>query len=142
MTRIPMGRVALASLLAVTLAGCAAARNSLGTTASPCFDALAIAGNAVHHRGTFAGVVQVSLDKFNADAHRPPGFSMADRGVRDVCVVAYQGQFRPDQVERPFGPTPAGGVGRYAIVVVSKPQNRLLGTVVRQTEPLRFRDLL
>jgi hypothetical protein len=40
------------------------------------------------------------------------------------------------------GGRPAGGVGRYAIVVVSKPQNRLLGTIVRQTEPLRFRDLL
>jgi len=137
-----MRRVALASLLAVALSGCAAARDSLGTTASPCFDALAVAGNAVHHRGTFAGVVQVSLDKFKADTHLPPGFSSTGRGVRDVCVVAYQGRFRSDQVERPIGPRPAGGVGRYAIVVVSKPQNRLLGTIVRQTEPLRFRDLL
>jgi hypothetical protein len=31
-----------------------------------------------------------------------------------------------------------GGTGHYAIVIVSKPQNHLVGTVVRLTQPLRF----
>jgi len=58
--------------------------------------------------------------------------------VHQICVVSYRGTFRVGQVARPLGPPPAGGIGHYAIVLVSKPQNKLLGTVVRRTQPLRF----
>jgi len=125
--------------LAVAGAGCTSARNTLGTNASTCFEALAVAGSAVHHRGTFTGVRLVSLSSVGADTHlRAHLAARAGKAVHDVCAVSYRGTFRVDQVERPLGRPPAGGAGHYAIVIVSQPQNHLLGTVVRLTQPLRF----
>jgi hypothetical protein len=130
--------VALVLLWGATLAGCTAARNSLGTNASPCFDSLALAEDAVHDHGTFAGVRQLSLTAFSADVHLQAVLAPYTRTVHDVCVVSYRGYFRADQVDRPLGPPPPGGVGHFAIVIVAKPQNSLVGTVVTATEPLRF----
>jgi hypothetical protein len=95
------------------------------------------AADAVHHRGTFAGVHLVSLTSFGTDAHAHLS-ARAGPGVHDVCVVSYRGRFTVEQVERPLGRAPQGGVGQFAIVIVSEPQKHLLGTVVRTTEPLRF----
>jgi hypothetical protein len=36
---------------------------------------------------------------------------------------------------------PRSGVGHFAIVVVSTPQNKLLATFVLEKEPVRFRHL-
>jgi hypothetical protein len=131
--------VILALISSATLFGCTSARDTLGTNASPCFDALVIAANAVHHTGSFAGVHLLSFTKIGSDAHIQSVLSArAGSKVRDVCVVSYKGTFRFDHVERPLGKPPAGGVGRYAIIIVSQPQNHLLGTVVRATQPLRF----
>jgi hypothetical protein len=125
--------------LAVALAGCTSARDTLGTNASICFEALPVAGDAVHHHGTFTGVRLVSLTSVGADTHlRAHLAARAGKAVHDVCVVSYRGTFRVDGVERPLGRPPAGGVGHYAIVIVSNPQDHLLGTVVRLTQPLRF----
>ena len=125
--------------LAATVAGCTSARNTLGTNASTCFEALAVAEDAVHHRGTFTGVRLVSLASVGTDTHlRARLVARAGKTVHDVCVVSYRGTFTENQVEQPFGRPPVGGVGHYAIVIVSKPQNKLLGTVVRLTQPLRF----
>ncbi len=127
------------SLGATALTGCTSARNTLGTSASPCFEALAVAEDAVHGRGTFAGVRAMSLDAFGQDiALRAELAARFGKKVNGICVVSYRGLFRLRQVERPLGPPPPGGVGHYAIVIVSKPQNRLLGTVVRLSQPLRF----
>ena len=51
------------------LSGCTAARDTLGTNSSPCFHALAIAADAVHDRGVFAGVRLVSASSL-AKIHR------------------------------------------------------------------------
>jgi hypothetical protein len=111
----------------------------LGTNASPCFEALAIAADAVHDRGTFAGVRPVSFSLIGADLRlRAELSAVAGKTVHNVCAVSYRGVYKVGQVERPLGPPPVGSVGRYAIVIVSEPQNRLLGTVVRLTQPLRF----
>jgi hypothetical protein len=124
---------------AATLFGCTSARDTLGTNASPCFESLVIAANAVHHTGSFTGVHLLSFSKIGSDAHIQSVLSArAGSTVHDVCVVSYKGTFRVDDVERPLGQPPAGGVGHYAIVIVSRPQNHLLGTVVRATQPLRF----
>jgi hypothetical protein len=125
------------SILATTLSACTSARDTLGTNASPCFESLAIAADAVHHRGTFTGVHLVSLASFGKVAHAHL-VERAEPSVHDVCVVSYRGTFRISQVERPLGQPPEGGVGHYAIVIVSEPQKHLLGTVVRLTQPLRF----
>jgi hypothetical protein len=130
--------VTILMALGGTLSGCTSARISLGTSASPCFDDLAIAESAVHRSGTFAGVRQVSLDEISADSHLRAALAPLGKTVHDVCVVAFRGTFAVEHVERPLGPPPPGGVGHFAIVIVAKPQNRLVGTVVRSTEPLRF----
>ncbi len=133
----------LCPVLVVSLAGCTSARDTLGTTASSCFDALALAGNAVHQRGTFAGVWLVSFETFGSDVHMRRELStLFGPKVHNVCAVSYRGTFDADQVERLLGRPPAGGVGHFAIVIVSKPQNKLLGTVLRLTQPLRFLDTL
>jgi len=129
----------LCSLVAATTAGCTSARDTLGTNASPCFEALAIGEDAVHSRGSFAGVRPVSLTTLSADVHMRAELSrLFGTKVHSVCAVSYKGTFGVDQVERPLGPAPPGGLGHYAIVIVSEPQNRLVGTVLRLTQPLRF----
>jgi hypothetical protein len=127
------------SLSGTTLFGCTSARDTLGTNSSSCYEALVIAADAVHHKGTFAGVRLLSFTKFGSDADMQTILSArAGTTVHDVCAVSYKGTFTMDQVERPLGPAPPGGVGHYAIIIVSKPQNHLLGTVLRLTQPLRF----
>jgi hypothetical protein len=125
-----------------TLSGCTAARDTLGTNSSPCFRALAIGEDAVHDRGTFAGVRLVSAATL-AKLRHVDGV-IAERSttpVHNVCLVAYRGSFRLDQVKRSAGRTPPGGVGHFAVVIVSNPQNVLLATFVLQREPVRFRHL-
>ena len=109
---------AAAAIAAVLTAACAAPRNTLGTSASPCFRALPTAKAAVHQNGRFVGVRRVSRRRL-ADLFRtepPPG--------RDFCLVGFSGAFRPEQVDHPAGGRP----GRYAAVVVT-----LRGTTALQT---------
>jgi hypothetical protein len=61
--------------------------------------------------------------------------------LHNVCLVSYRGTFRPDQVKEPAGPVPPSGVGHFAVVVVTNPQNVLLATFVLEKEPVRFRHL-
>lgn len=134
------GAVAVALALSATLAGCTAARNTLGTTSSPCFRAVAVASSAVEHRGTLAGVRLLGTKEL-AKRRRLEALLSARAGhnVRNVCLVAFHGQFRLDQVHNVFGHGPRTGVGTYAVVAVSTPQNKLLGTLVLSHVPLPFR---
>ncbi|HVC68944.1 MAG TPA: hypothetical protein VNC61_01635 [Acidimicrobiales bacterium] len=121
------------------LTGCTTAHLSLGTSASSCFDALAVASEAVHDNGSFAGVRLLTVATVGTELHLEAELAArVGPSVGDVCVVSYRGTFAANRVARPLGHAPPGGFGRYAIVLVSKPQNRLVGTVIRQTQPLRF----
>jgi hypothetical protein len=124
------------------LSGCTAARDTLGTNSSPCFHALAKAADAVHDKGVFSGVRLVS-DTTLAKLHRVESVlkQRSSTPLHNVCLVAYRGDFRLSQVSRPAGKGPASGVGHFAIVVVSTPQNDLLATFVLEKEPVRFRHL-
>ena len=124
------------------LAGCTAARDTLGTNSSPCFHALALAEDAVHDRGAFAGVRLVSAASL-AKIRRVEAVAKARSStpLHNVCLVAYRGDFRLTDVARPAGRKPPSGVGHFAVVVVSTPQNKLLATFVLQKEPVRFRHL-
>jgi hypothetical protein len=136
--RVPVVAAVVTSIVLAS-AGCTTARDTLGTNASSCFEALAVAADAVHDRGSFAGVHLLKLSAVGADlGMEAEVMARVGAGVHDICVVSYRGTFRVDQVARPLGPPPAGGHGHFAIVIVSKPQNRLIGTVIRQTQPLRF----
>ncbi|HEY5024306.1 MAG TPA: hypothetical protein VII76_04955 [Acidimicrobiales bacterium] len=124
------------------LSGCTAARDTLGTNSSPCFHALALAADAVHDRGEFAGVRLVA-DSTLAHVHQVEAVleQRSSTPLHNVCLVAYRGDFRLSQVRRPAGKIPASGVGHFAMVVVSTPQNTLLATFVLEKEPVRFRHL-
>ena len=134
-----VGAVALGSL---TVAGCTSARDTLGTNSSPCFKALALSADAVHDRGKFAGVRLLSASTIKKIPRVDDVLSRrSSTRLHNVCAVAYSGTFRPSQVKRPAGRVPASGVGHFAIVVVSTPQNVLLATFVLEKEPVRFRHL-
>ncbi len=124
------------------LSGCTSARDTLGTNSSPCFHALALAADAVHDRGKFAGVRLVSDSGLGKMRHVEPVVkARSTTRLHNVCLVAYRGDFRLSQVMRPAGKMPSSGVGHFAIVVVSTPQNKLLATFVLANEPVRFRHL-
>jgi hypothetical protein len=127
------------AVVSLALAGCTSARDTLGTNASACFEALAVAEDAVHDNGRLAGVHLVSFADVGTELHLARELAArAGPSVHDVCVVSYHGTYGAGQVQGPLGPLPAGGIGHYAIILVSKPQNKLLGTVIRLTQPLRF----
>lgn len=134
--------IGLVALGPVWLAGCTAARDTLGTNSSPCFRALALAADAVHDRGEFAGVRLVSDSTLSKRSHFESVLKQrSSTPLHNLCLVAYRGSYRPTQVQRPAGKVPASGVGHFAIVVVSTPQNDLLATFVLEKEPVRFRHL-
>jgi hypothetical protein len=139
--------LALAVSVAVTTVGlgaCGAGRDGLGTNAGPCFMALPTAKRAVGGRGSLAGVRLVNVSRFSARNGRAMHELLSLLPVRpahDVCLVAYTGSFTLGQVEQPLGPPPPGGVGRYAIAVVTTPKPGLLGTFVVRHDPLNFTRL-
>ena len=63
---------AFVAFAVVFIGGCAAPRNTLGTSASPCFRALPTAQAAVHHQGHFVGVRRMSRTRVADLLHTPP----------------------------------------------------------------------
>ena len=146
MSRAPKARAGVAALAVCLCLGatpaCTAARDTLGTNSSPCFRALAIAQDAVHDRGTFAGVRLEAVSALKSVEHVAELLkSRSSTPLRNLCVVSYRGTFRRSEVARPAGRVPESGTGRFAIVVISTPQNKLLATFVLEREPVRFRHL-
>ena len=128
------GLVVAASLLAA----CSAARTGQGTTAESCYLALPTAAKAVGGHGHLAGVKKYTLSGLRGMAPRLYG-RLADDVPKgqDVCVVAYTGHFAASMVSKPLG-HPAG---KLAVVVVTTPGNKLLGTLVLTKIPVRFQHL-
>lgn len=120
---------------AATFAGCAAARNELGTANSGCYVDLSAAIHAVHHRGRLVGVRLVSVASLRRHAQRL--FATAEaRGKRpaEVCLVAFGGRFSAANVERPIGDT----TGHLAVVELGYPHRKLLATLLVSHAPLPF----
>ena len=135
-----MGAVSAAALALVGFSACTAPRDTLGTKSSACFRAVPVATDAVRDRGTLSGVRLLG----SKDLDRRPRFrslleARAGKAVTSVCVVSFQGRFRLDQVQKPFGRAPASGTGSVALVFVSSPEERLLGTLVLSHVPLPLR---
>ena len=139
---------ALATVVAVVAGGavlgaCTSPRNALGTTANQCYQALPVAADAVHERGSLQGVMIIDARKLSPTSRLRSVLAVqANSPVRTVCAFSYRGVYRTDQVERPLGRGPAGSTGTYAVVMVSSPQNQLLATFVLDHQPLRFRHEL
>ena len=141
-TRLMMTRtaaVAFVGVASLALSGCTSARNALGTNSSPCFLAIPVAKDAVHDRGSFTGVRLYTAKELSAKTKLLGELQARAGGVlKDVCVVGYRGTYTLDQVAKPIGNAPAGGVGKFAVVVVSRSSNQLIGTFVRARLPVPF----
>ncbi|MHB8439829.1 MAG: hypothetical protein ACYDD4_11810 [Acidimicrobiales bacterium] len=134
-------RCALAvAALAVTAAGCASPRNSLGTSSSPCYQALPVAISAIKSPGTLVGIRLLGQKQLS----RLPRLeavidTRAGRKVNNVCAVEFHGSFNSAIVEKPFGQAGSKSNRSYAVVLVATPSNKLLGTIVLAHQPLGFR---
>lgn len=131
---------AILAMAVSTVPACVSPRNTLGTSSSPCFRAVAVATDAVHDRGRLAGVRLVGVRELDRHPHlRDLLATRVGNALHNVCVVSFHGTFRPDQVEHPLGDAPAGGSGPVALVVVAYPGNTVIGTFVVTREPLPIR---
>lgn len=134
-TRRLAGGLAASLVAASMLVGCSSVHSDLGTSDSPCYQALPAASRAVHGGGSLAGVELLTLAALHHRAPRP--FSSLTGSARTsgrVCVIEFTGTFVASSVARPLG----SSTGRLAVVVLRTPSNRLLGTVLLDHPPLAF----
>jgi hypothetical protein len=160
-------RVAAAVLISLSLAtaGCASPRFALGTTRSPCFQALPVAAAAVAHQGQFAGVTRVNRTTLGLNGRlglprrrrttttvttKPtsttalpshpttttrPSVPAQPQGA---CLVAFKGTFDRSKIPL-LVPSPA--VGRYAVVVVSVRTRQARAVYLLDSLPKSFTHL-
>jgi len=126
---------ATVALVAALAGGCSSGRSDLGTSNGPCYVALPAATTAVHGKGNLVGVHRATV----VGLHRSESlYEVASRGGRSggsqVCLVAWSGHFRADQVDQPAG----RATGRLAVVVVTYPGNQVQGTVLLRRFPIEF----
>jgi hypothetical protein len=121
-------RALIAAVVAALLAACAAPRNTLGTSASPCFRSLPTARAAVHDRGRFLGVRRLGPRGFTKVFHAdpPPG--------REYCVVGFDGPYKSGGVDH----ATTDAAGRYALVVVTLRGTTVLRSFVVDRLPLQL----
>jgi hypothetical protein len=121
--------VACVAVTAMLLAGCASPRNGLNAGGTACFKAIPPALDRVHHKGSLVGVRQVNAARL---ARRRPEF--AQFGNRNLCLVAFSGNYQPGDVPNAQPPGP----GRYALVVVDLRRTSVVAAAVVEDLPLRF----
>jgi hypothetical protein len=123
------------TLAVCLLAGCTAARNSLGTSDSSCYLALPSAKHAVGPHSEFIGVHQFTLFSLRQKAPRLfDSLTAVKPTSQRVCIIEFVGSFTQASVQKPLGKSS----GRLAVVVSEAPSNRLLGTVIFHHPPLNF----
>lgn len=122
-------------LVASILAGCSSARTGLGTTDESCYLALPTAAKAVGGHGHLSGVRKFSVAELKPLAPRLYD-DLADQAPakQAVCLAAYTGHFTQAMVTKPLG----RASGKLAVVVVTSPGNRVLGTLILEKIPVRF----
>jgi hypothetical protein len=153
--------IALSAVVAGT-SGCASVvRNGLGTSSAVCFRAIPVGKAAVTNHPTrvlpngavvtipkepspvFVGVrsaTQKQIDSFGS-THNYEKTELDKRNggpLKTVCLVAFRGSFDPDVMTDLLLPVPPPGHRTYAVVVVSEPSNKFLGTFLRSKEPISF----
>lgn len=116
-------------------AGCSSARVNLGTSDESCYLTLPTASQAVGGRGHFAGVRKYSIGGLKGVAPRLYD-KLADHVPKGqaVCLAGYTGTFTRAMVEKPLG----RATGKLAVVVVTLPGNKVLGTLILKKIPVRF----
>jgi hypothetical protein len=123
------------ALGAFLAAGCGGARNALGTTASACFHDLPEAKAAVGGKGQLVGVRRVSTAALRS--RLPNNQALAQSQVKDLCVLAFHGTYRPGDIPAAANTTE----GRYAMVAVELAHPKVVAVVVLDQLPTRFNHL-
>jgi hypothetical protein len=111
--------------------GCAVTRNELGLNDGACYVALPAAKAAVHGQGSLLGVRLRRVSDLRA---RRMDVDSGLVGGQRLCLVAFKGSFRAEQVRRPRV-RPSGTV---AVVVLTYPDSRLIGTFILHRLPVPF----
>lgn len=128
--------LAAALVLAATLlASCSSARTDFGTSDASCYLELPTASQAVGGHGHLEGVRKYSLSGLRNVA--PQLYDRLAKAVskkQGVCIAGYTGHFTAADVSRAMG-KPSGTL---AVVVVTTPGNKLLGTLILTKIPVRF----
>jgi hypothetical protein len=122
-------------LAAFLLAACTSARSDVGTADESCYLSLPAATRAVGGHGHLEGIrkfTQADLRQLAPRLYQDLARQIPAR--QDLCVAAFTGHFSSDAVSTPLGREE----GVVAIVVLTTPQNRLLGTLVLPRVPVRF----
>lgn len=123
--------------MAALLTGCTSPRNVLGTAASPCFRAVAVARLALHRVGRFSGVRPLRGDGLApvlaglqaSSAH------LDYKASTPLCLVAYRGRFDAARVSSALSPVPA--TGDLALVIVRQRDVRVVATLLFDHTPPR-----
>jgi hypothetical protein len=120
---------------ASVFAGCSSARVGLGTTDESCYLALPTASKAVGGHGHLTGIRKYRVEDIKGLAPRLYAY-LADQAPKTqvVCLAGYTGLFSKTTVEKPIG-RPSG---KLAVVVVTSPGNKVLGTLILEKLPVRF----
>lgn len=116
-------------------AGCTTARAGLGTTDESCYLALPTASKAVGGRGHLSGIRKYRVEDMKTLAPKLYDY-LTDQAPKTqvICLAGYTGVFSKDKVEKPLG----RDTGTLAVVVVTSPGNKLLGTLILKKLPVRF----
>ncbi|HWD54359.1 MAG TPA: hypothetical protein VG346_04515 [Acidimicrobiales bacterium] len=130
--RVWVGGLALA---ASVFAGCSSARVGLGTTDESCYLALPTAAKAVGGHGHLEGIRKYSISGLKGVAPRLYD-ALADQVPKGqaVCIAGYTGHFTVSSVTKAMGRS----TGTLAVVVVTRPNNKVLGTLILSKLPVRF----
>lgn len=123
-------RLALASAAVLALVSCGARGAALGTTSSPCFQAVPTAATSIGHRGKLVGVRLVTPT--GRMLQRVP--QLSGLGPEKVCLVVFSGRFGPTNVAAPLD----AHTGTYVIVVVPPNGLRVVTSIVVDKLPLAF----
>jgi hypothetical protein len=127
-----VGGLALAASL---FAGCSSARTGLGTADESCYLALPTASKAVGGHAHLAGIRKYTIANLKGVAPRLYG-ALADQVPKGqaLCIAGYTGHFVASAVTKAMGQSS----GKLAVVVVTTPGNKVLGTLVLTKLPVRF----
>jgi hypothetical protein len=132
--RLP-GMLAAGALAASVLTACTSARSDVGTSDESCYLSLPAATRAVGGHGHLEGIRRFSPGELRQIAPRLDGEMAREMPAhQDVCAAAFTGHFTSEQVSKPLG----RDEGALAVVVLSSPGNRLLGTLILRHLPVRF----
>jgi hypothetical protein len=124
-----------AVVLAAALTACTSARTDVGTSDESCYLSLPAATRTVGGHGHLEGIRKFTSTQFRQLVPRLSQDLAGQVSPRqDLCVAAFSGYFTSEEVSKPLG----RDQGSFAVVVLTTPTNRLLGTIILRRVPVRF----